>query len=190
MFRRAEDENFHGIKVVDHKHRVFSEVDIDQIIRSRAGASTATWLVIDGEDGLPPLYATLYLTAAAQYLMSAKELEKNGGPAIIDQSPQYFLVCHSIELALKSFLVKLGKTKDDLKRMFGHDLLGLYEEAKSSGLELNYENADRDIFWINEWHAAGAGMRYDFDETRTLPICKTLFPLVDEIIATSRAHRA
>ncbi len=104
---------------------------------------------------------------------------------ISDQSPQYFLIFHAIDLALKAFLINKRKTNGELRKAFRHDLLGLYEEAKRSGLNVMSNDADKDIFWINEWHG-GAGIRYDFGEQRTLPICSTLFPLADEIIEACR----
>ena len=50
--------------------------------------------------------------------------------------PRYFLLCHSIELALKAYLAKLGATTEHLKFEFGHKLDELVTEAVEKGLSL------------------------------------------------------
>ena len=50
--------------------------------------------------------------------------------------PRYFLLCHSIELALKAFLALHGESASDLQNKFGHDLNKLLERAERCGLKL------------------------------------------------------
>jgi hypothetical protein len=44
----------------------------------------------------------------------------------------YYLICHSIELALKAFLRAKGKEMDDLKKL-GHNLEATLREAERLG---------------------------------------------------------
>ena len=54
--------------------------------------------------------------------------------------PRYFLLCHSIELALKAFLLHRGATLDELKdRGLRHKLDKLVTEAVAKGLPLKQE---------------------------------------------------
>jgi hypothetical protein len=57
--------------------------------------------------------------------------------------PRYFLLCHSIELALKAYLAKLGATPEQLKFELGHKLAELVDEAVGKGLRLTPETQDR-----------------------------------------------
>ena len=56
--------------------------------------------------------------------------------------PRYFLLCHSIELALKAYLAKLGATPKQLKFELGHKLAELVDEAVGKGLRLTPETQD------------------------------------------------
>ena len=97
---------------------------------------------------------------------------------------EYIVTFHAIELGLKAFLVSKGITEKELrKRPFGHNLVRLFAEAKSRGMSLSIPNAEDFIAWINEWHCDEVKIRYEFTKTRTLPICNTLFPLAEAIIA-------
>ena len=48
--------------------------------------------------------------------------------------PRYFLLSHSIELALKAYLAACGKTSKELRKEFVHDLNKLLKEAVKRGL--------------------------------------------------------
>lgn len=50
--------------------------------------------------------------------------------------PRYFLLCHSIELALKAWLMLHGKSAAKLQKKFGHDLEKLLKHAEQCGLQL------------------------------------------------------
>ncbi|MGE4558294.1 MAG: hypothetical protein AB7D07_15940 [Desulfovibrionaceae bacterium] len=47
---------------------------------------------------------------------------------------RYYLLCHSLELALKSYLIFHGYTVACLKNDFGHNLLKLFREAEKNNL--------------------------------------------------------
>ncbi|MEK6553511.1 MAG: hypothetical protein AABZ54_08705, partial [Bacteroidota bacterium] len=42
----------------------------------------------------------------------------------------YYLIGHSIELSLKSFLLRRGLKKEELKNKYGHDLSALLSESR------------------------------------------------------------
>jgi hypothetical protein len=55
--------------------------------------------------------------------------------------PRYFLLCHSIELALKAFLTLHGESESDLKSA-GHDLKKLLKRTERRGLKLTPDTQD------------------------------------------------
>jgi len=86
------------------------------------------------------------------------------------------------------FLANCGLSNAELARKpYGHDLLKLYAEARARGLKVSIHKAAELLEWVNEYHDQGALLRYDFTETRELPSCSTLFPIVKEILAASEA---
>jgi hypothetical protein len=104
-----------------------------------------------------------------------------------DQTPSYILTFHALELALKAFLAKNGLTNDQLRtKPYGHDLHSLYGEACKHGLSISILNVAVTIEWINEYHDKGALLRYDFENPRALPMCETLFPIVEAILVATK----
>jgi hypothetical protein len=90
-------------------------------------------------------------------------------------------------LALKAFLAKGGLSNAVLaKKPYSQNLQSLYGEACKRGLKVSVHKVDELIEWINEYHDQGAPLRYDFTQTRELPSCSTLFPIVKEILAASK----
>ena len=98
-----------------------------------------------------------------------------------DLTGEYILTFHAIELALKAFLISRGIAS----KPYGHNLVRLYQAAKEHGLSINIPDADEILAWINEWHCDGVKIRYEFTLPRTLPMCSTLFPLAEAIIAVT-----
>ena len=72
------------------------------------------------------------LIFAEEFMRAAEAVEKLCPE---DRLPRYYLFGHTLELALKAFLLAEGVSLDDLKRKFGHDLLRLAKEANSLGLD-------------------------------------------------------
>lgn len=120
-------------------------------------------------------------SGAAECLRAAKCLDGGGKP---DETGEYIVLFHAIELGLKAFLLNHGVPEGDLRR-YGHDLVKLLQEAKRRGLSLAAPNADDMIEWINEWHCDEVKIRYEFGTERFLPLCNAVFPLAEEIIAAS-----
>lgn len=117
---------------------------------------------------------------ATECLVAAEQLDKG----MSDLTGEYILTFHAIELGLKAFLVRHGVTDRSL-RSYGHDLGRLYEVAKQCGMSLSGPDVEAMLAWANEWHCDGAKIRYEFARQRTLPVCKTLFPIAGAIINAS-----
>ena len=90
-------------------------------------------------------------------------------------------------MALKSFLAKCGLSNAALaNRPYGHSLVALFAEACKRGLSVSSQHVAKDLIeWINEYHDKGALLRYDFTQTRELPNCSTIFPIITEILVAS-----
>jgi hypothetical protein len=74
-----------------------------------------------------------YLDFADQFYIAFHQLPQRPPPF---SWPRYFLLCHSIELALKAYLAQVGAALEQLKRDFGHKLDRLVDEAVKKGLPL------------------------------------------------------
>jgi hypothetical protein len=80
--------------------------------------------------------------------------------------PRYFMLCHTIELALKAYLAKLGATPRQLRQLERrHDLDRLVTEAIEQGLHLTRPTQDR-IRALAEAHAK-YWHRYPRDDGKT-----------------------
>ena len=80
--------------------------------------------------------ARSYLTDSQAFLIAAQVLERSRSKRITFAfSPKYYLVCQSIELILKSYILVSGGTKKELMDIkIRHDLLQLFERAIELGL--------------------------------------------------------
>ena len=68
---------------------------------------------------------------AKDFLRAGISLEASGVPF----SPvQYYLLAHSVELALKAFLSANGITLEELARNYGHSLMKLLRAAENRGI--------------------------------------------------------
>ncbi len=70
---------------------------------------------------------------------------------------KYYLVCHSIELSLKAFLLLKGVSKSKIKnRSLGHDLSKILEKCESLGINKIVQISDPQksvISELNEWYS-------------------------------------
>lgn len=153
--------------------------------RTRASAETrfvAASTVIN--QSTPDGLRLAYELGAREFLLCARKLDKDCSGS----TGEYVLTFHAVELALKAFLAQRGVSKEVLRfRPYGHDLSSLYEAAQQRGMLLNISDAKETLAWANEWHHDDAKLRYEFIDERTLPICATLFPLVEAIITAASA---
>src|SRR6185295_13755189 len=74
------------------------------------------------------------LNGADEYLQAARLVYEGQNPDRTLFSPLYFLVCQSLELALKAFLRGKGKTEVFLVKDIGHDLVAAFGAAEQEGL--------------------------------------------------------
>lgn len=86
-------------------------------------------------------FASVYRMIAVNFWMSAKNIDatmekgKDGSPVKITAIPFYFLVSHSVELFLKSALLKRGWTEQGLKKYdYRHNLAALLREVQKTGV--------------------------------------------------------
>jgi hypothetical protein len=81
-----------------------------------------------------PLSAVEHLNYADQFYEAFCQLPERQPPR---SWPRYFLLCHSIELALKAHLARRGATPEQLRKFeLRHNLDQLMDEAVEKGLPL------------------------------------------------------
>ena len=86
-----------------------------------------------------PLIAFPYLVMAEQFLFAYQNAAEQNPP----NWPKYFLGCHAVELAFKSFLFAKGTTEKELEdSKVRHNLLALLKLAEEKGLMLSAETVD------------------------------------------------
>lgn len=76
-----------------------------------------------------------YLTQAREFLIIFNVVNDKFSEVTEKTNVKYFLLFHSIELTLKSFLVYKKFTDDFLKNTIGHDLEKALDNCKQKGLE-------------------------------------------------------
>lgn len=140
---------------------------------------------------LSPLGLIIY---ADHYLEAAKSAlpDKNGGEF---HPARLFLVCHSLELALKAFLSLRGRSLDELAGgALGHDLVKLLAEADKQGLGAVVKLTEQQRFWIGRTSTYYAEKVYEYpsvlealkgyslrgDMDRLLEAAETLIPPLRE----------
>lgn len=100
---------------------------------------------------------------AYEYLEAAMVVDEHCGAAPqyshISPTPAYYLLSHSVELTLKSYLRHCGITVKQLSsREYGHDLNASYQKAKELGLQNLFHPTEDDtralamLVAINESH--------------------------------------
>lgn len=85
---------------------------------------------------------------AFEYYISAKIVANSSDFKSYDPKPSvaYYLIGHSIELALKSFLLQSGVSLDKLRNNYGHDLEQLICASCKNGIQTYFEISSSDIF--------------------------------------------
>jgi hypothetical protein len=88
-----------------------------------------------------------FFELAKEFLRAFRDLPTHDPP----DWPRYFMLCHSVELALKAYLLLQGVSADKLRsKKFGHDLKKLLRRAIKLGLPI--ESLTADIELLNEAH--------------------------------------
>ncbi len=136
-------------------------------------------------------WASVYRLTAVNFRLSAEallpnlELRDDGSPAKLTAIPFYFLVSHSIELFLKSALLKRGYVPANLKRLDNrHNLKALLELLKKKGLPVSAE-ATSIIEGLSSQHAEHL-LRYHLLINPFMPPPARLWPVLDELLLVTR----
>lgn len=136
--------------------------------------------------------------AAAEFYWAARLValsEDRNGQLVGVPAPVMYLVGHSMELALKAFLVDQGWSPKALKKQLGHDLRKCLDEAKKLGI-LNLlqisETEEREFELLDSLYS-NKQLEYVFWEPRRLPNFARLEPLCERFAfgiwkAVSRNH--
>jgi hypothetical protein len=120
---------------------------------------------------------------AMECLINAETLEKSKTRNL---TGHYIVTLHAMELGLKAFLAKNGLTEIELrKKPYSHDLAALYSEAVRRGLSVSIPDLNKTLEHLNQYHSKWARLRYNFSDTRELPLCSDLFPIISALLHAS-----
>lgn len=100
--------------------------------------------------------------------------------------PRYFLLCHAVEMALKSFLASRGVPVERLEQKnYGHKIDRLVKRAIRKGLDIG--NASTELKKLGEAHS-NHWARYPHDSGKPVFAVENFEPYVEELIeAVSQA---
>jgi HEPN domain-containing protein len=91
--------------------------------------------------------------------------------------PRYYLFCHAIELALKSYILASGGDLSELRNL-GHNLVKALKRAK----QLGFTPADKDlklfVDWLNPYHH-NHEFRYPKLGFKRVPRAEDLIPVIE-----------
>jgi hypothetical protein len=153
--------------------------------RTQKGTLMNAEVESDTED--PIYWASIYRSTAVNFRLSAEkllpslELKPDGTPAKLIAIPFYFLITHSVELFLKSALLKRGYVPSDLKRFdLRHDLLALLKCIEMKGLPVTSDTREL-IAGLAEQHRRHL-LRYHLSINPFLPAPSRLWPMLDELL--------
>jgi hypothetical protein len=128
-------------------------------------------------------YAREYFDAA---IAADDVLGMRPGYEIVAPPPVMFLVAHSIELALKSYLLHKGASIDELKNKLSHKLTACWNAAKEQDIE-NYLNLSSDelktLKLIGDLHSS-TELRYIQTGFKDFPVFGPLQQLASKILNT------
>lgn len=104
------------------------------------------------------------------FLDAAKTLAGEQGPLeviITHVKPLYYLLCHSMELSMKSYLRTKGYEDDKLKKIW-HGLKNCVEVVRAEGLTISDE-FEQMAEWLDPYHFDNA-FRYQRERMLHLPL--------------------
>jgi hypothetical protein len=145
--------------------------------------SVSVWIA-NIDTSTPQGLSTAFRHGATECLLNAEALEKSNTAHL---TGHYIVTLHAIELGLKAFLAKNGLTAIELSRKpYGHDLVALYSEAVRRGLFVAVPDINKTLEHLNQYHGKGAILRFNFSDTRELPLCSDLFPIISALVNASK----
>lgn len=139
--------------------------------------------------------ASIYRLTAVNFWESAKilsstlELKSDGSPAKATAIPFYFLISHTVELLLKSALLKRGFQVGNLRKYdYRHNLDALLKELQAQGVLVTPDTV-RLINGLHSQHQNHA-LRYtalvDDGQKTYMPPPALVFPMLDELLLLTR----
>ncbi len=139
----------------------------------------------------PIYWASTYRLAAVNFRLSAEnllptiELRSTGTPASLTAIPFYFLISHTVELFLKSALLKRGYVPSDLRKFdCRHNLIALLELVEKKGLSVRPESREI-IVGLSEQHRHHL-LRYHLLINPFMPDPQRIWPMLDELLLLTR----
>jgi len=126
-----------------------------------------------------------FVVYAENFLSAYRSFE----PEVLFSPPKYYLVCHSLELALKSYLSMKGEPITKLKSNLKHDLHKILRKSKELGLDSVVALSEIEIHEIekaNEWYNR-KGFEYFaiqniVEKRNSLPDLEVLSAMTERII--------
>lgn len=95
--------------------------------------------------------------------------------------PMYFLICHSLELSLKSFLSERGYSEKKLKNI-GHSIEKCLKEAEKNGLNVSLIQSDRLNLMKFDGHYSAKNLEYFYN-------IEKIFPNIEKMINITKILR-
>lgn len=89
-----------------------------------------------------------------------------------------YLICHALELAFKSYLMKSGKTEKELKDDYGHNLKKLLTAAEEEGLN---DISDRSIIEQLDSYYSAKELEYFKKGHKSIPDLSIVLDIVNSI---------
>jgi len=103
--------------------------------------------------------------------------------------PAYFLVCQSIELALKAYLRGSGKDEDFLVNKCRHDIVITLDAAEKCGLTnlVKFEPPERAVLNLANQHYSSKALQFTIVGAYTYPDFEVLLMLAEKLITKIEA---
>jgi HEPN domain len=122
-----------------------------------------------------PFQALDLLQFADQFYFAFRKLPERPPP---EGWPRYFLLCHSIELALKAYLAQHGASPEELQNVFRHDLKQLLKAAIKKRLPLAQDTQDK----IKLLRKAHTKLRHRYPGKGPVYVIEPFIPVARELL--------
>ncbi len=134
------------------------------------------------ETKLVPIFEpSFFLRISYEYINACEALEKSANPGFY-LNVQYYLLCHALEIAMKSILIMYGWNKGELKADVDHDLIEAINILVTNNLyKFNKEDTER-IRLINEFYSKKGFEYLEFAGSKVYPRLKELKEVTWKVI--------
>lgn len=131
------------------------------------------------------------LTMAQQFATVAMKAKSGDGPLERFNLVHYYLLSHSLELGLKSFLAAQGFEEPALRKI-GHDLVRCLDEATTAGLDARFlePEAGAVVAMLNQYYAGKELEYYSQPMMLRLPEAEPLERVVNTLLRGLRGQYA